>query len=126
PRERLELLDGQDVAAHRAALEVEHLVLAVELRQRLRGEGRVAPVRTDEGEGSRPLEQLLERVRAGLVGAARAQAVLPDADGPAEGLGRRSLCGQGTAATSSTMSRVRSGSTRTPGPIVVVSVTVRR
>ena len=44
----------------------------------------------------------------------------------AEGLGQKSCGGQATAAGSSTMSRVREGSTLTPGFMLVVSVTVCR
>ena len=73
--ERLEVLDRDGGAVHRAALELKHLVLLAEVGDRLCGQRGIA---ADERERRRALEQLLEGVDARLVGRADRQAILDD------------------------------------------------
>src|SRR2546430_698199 len=79
-RDRLDLLDREDVAAHLSALERERISLAAELSERLGGHRRVASLR-DEGERRGTLEQLLERLGAGGIGGADGQAVFYHPEG---------------------------------------------
>jgi hypothetical protein len=77
PRDRVDLLGRQRLAVHGSALEIEQPVLAAERGDRLRCDRGVA---VGKRERRRALEQLLERLRPGLVRRPRREAVLHDAE----------------------------------------------
>src|SRR3954452_2836839 len=84
----LDLVARQRRAVHPAALELEQLGGAMEVAQRLGGRGGIAAY---ERHGRGALEQLLERLGAGLVGRPLAQGVLDD---PERGVGVAQLDAQ--------------------------------
>ena len=75
--DRVDLLGGQHVAVHPAALEGEQARGAAEVRERLGG---LRGVAVDEHERGRALQELLERLGARVVGRTLGQRVLDDAE----------------------------------------------